>query len=215
MCLYVQSCNLVHMPGIHCHVRASSTGCAFVCCTHKVQCLYFKPGLSRSKRKGPCDVTGTAKMHQAVMIETKVKIIQWSYRRKNQLKNWRDSWRRKLAGGFPLFEEALIAFEAQDLRVEWYLKVAAAAQNAVQCSRVIYDERKRATTQTSLDHFFKRVDRVEYSRELEPGPSMSGVSEIAAYPPSPAADCPSLSSPPLPPPVRNSVHLMLDSVYQW
>ena len=77
------------------------------------------------------------------------------------------------------------------------------------------DEKKKATTQTSLDHFFKRVDRVEYSRELEPGPSMSGVSEIAAYPPSPAADCPSLSSPPLPPPVRNSVHLMLDSVYQW
>ena len=74
--------------------------------------------------------------------------------------------------------------------------------------------RKGATTQIYLDHFFKRVDRVEYSRELEPGPSMSGVSEIAAYPPSPAADCPSLSSPPLPPPVRNSVHLMLDSVYQ-
>lgn len=113
-----------------------------------------------------------------------------------------------------LFEEALLAFEAQDLRVEWYLKVAAAAQNAVQCSRVIYDERKRATTQTSLDRFFKRVDRVEYSREPEPGPSVSGVSEIAASPPSPLLTIHLYLPPRLPPPVRSSVHLMLDPVHQ-
>ena len=36
-----------------------------------------------------------------------------------------------------------------------YMKVAAAVQKAVQCYCVIYDEKNRATTQTSLDHFFQ------------------------------------------------------------
>ena len=71
------------------------------------------------------------------------------------------------------------------------MKVAAAVQNAIQCYRVIYDEKKRATTQASLDRFFKRVDRIESSKEPEPGPSTSGVSEIAPCPLSPIADNPS------------------------
>jgi hypothetical protein len=97
------------------------------------------------------------------------------------------------------------------------MKVAAAVQNAIQCSRVIYDERKRATSQTSLDRFFKRLDRVEYSKEPGPGPSMSGVSEVAAYPPSPVADSPSLSSTSSASSSQElslSVHLLLDPVYQ-
>ena len=98
---------------------------------------------------------------------------------------------QEMARGFSLFEEALVDFEAQDLNVERYTKVAAAVQNAIQCYRVIYDKRKRATTQTSLDHFFKRVDRLESSKEPEPVPSTSGVREIAACPPSPVADDPS------------------------
>ena len=68
------------------------------------------------------------------------------------------------------------------------MKVAAAVQNAIKCYRVIYDEKKRAG---SLDRFFKRVDRIESSKEPEPVPSMSGVSEIAACLPSPIADDPS------------------------
>ncbi|XP_060154126.1 protein FAM162A isoform X1 [Globicephala melas] len=91
---------------------------------------------------------------------------------------------KEMTRGFSLFEEA------QDPNVEWYRKVAAAVQNAVQCYCVIYDK-KRATTQTSLDCFFKRVDRIESSKEPEPVPSMSGMSEIAACPPSPIADDPS------------------------
>ena len=56
--------------------------------------------------------------------------------------------------------------------------------------------KKRAATQTSLDHFFKRVHRIESSQERETVPS-SGVSETAAFSPSPIADNPSgLSSPP-------------------
>ena len=42
-------------------------------------------------------------------------------------------------------------------------------------SECIYDEKKRATTQTSLDRFFKRVDRIEPSKEPEPLPSRSGI----------------------------------------
>ena len=75
---------------------------------------------------------------------------------------------QEMARGFSLSEEALLVFEAQDPYVECYTKVAAAIQNAIQCYRVIYDEKKRATTQTSLDRFFKKVDRIESSKEPEP-----------------------------------------------
>ena len=95
-----------------------------------------------------------------------------------------------MARGFSLFEEALLFFEAQDPNVEWYVKVAAAIQNVIQCYRVIYDEKKRVTTQTSLDRFLKRVDRIESSKEPEPVPSTSGMSEIAPCHPSPIADNP-------------------------
>ena len=102
-------------------------------------------------------------------------------------------WTTREVLGFSLFEEALLVFEAQDPNLEWYTKVAAAVQNAIQCYAVsaIHDKKKRATTQTSLDRFFKRVDRIESSKELEPVPSTSGVSEIAACPPSAIADDPS------------------------
>ena len=108
---------------------------------------------------------------------------------------------QEMAKGFSLFEESLLVFEAQDPNVKRYMKVAAAIQNAIQCYHVIYDEKKRATTQTSLDPFFKRVDRIESSKEPEPMPSKSGMSDIAACPPSPIAHDPSVlpsptSSPP-------------------
>ena len=106
---------------------------------------------------------------------------------------------QKMAREASLFEEALLVFEAQDPNLEWYPKVAAAIQNAIQCYLVIYDEKKRATTQTSMDHFFKRVDRIKSSKEPEPVPSTSGMSEIAACPLSPTADNPS----PLPSPTSS------------
>ncbi|KAJ8775670.1 hypothetical protein J1605_016218 [Eschrichtius robustus] len=76
--------------------------------------------------------------------------------------------------GFSLFEEALLVFEAQYPNIERYTKLAAAVQNAIQCYHAIYDEKKRATPQTSLDRLFKRVDRIESSKEPEPVPSTSG-----------------------------------------
>ena len=103
---------------------------------------------------------------------------------------------QEMARGFSLFEEALLVFEAQDPNVEQYTKVKAAVQNAIRCYRVIYDKKKRATTQTSQDCFFKRVDRIESIKEPEPVPSRSGVSELAVCPLSPVADDPSpLASP--------------------
>ena len=121
--------------------------------------------------------------------------------------NWRTEEIHDAGNGKGIFfEEAPLVSEAQDPNVEQYTKVAAAVQNAIQCYCVIYDEKKRATAQTSLDRFFKRVDRIESSKEPEPVPSTSGMSETAACPPSPVADDPSaLPSPTvLPPPVSNS-----------
>ena len=60
-----------------------------------------------------------------------------------------------MAGESSLSEEALLAFDMQDPNIEWSTKVEAAVQSAVQCYCVIYDEEKRTTSQTSLDHFFQ------------------------------------------------------------
>ena len=67
-------------------------------------------------------------------------------------------------------------------RMQMAQKVAAAVQNAIQRCRVIYGEKSRAATQTSLDHFFKTVDRIASSKEPDPAPSTSGVSDTAARP---------------------------------
>ncbi|KAM9486515.1 tigger transposable element-derived protein 1-like [Clarias gariepinus] len=106
--------------------------------------------------------------------------------------------KQEMARGFSLFEKALSVFEAQDPNVERYTKMAAAVQNAIQCYRCIYEEKKRGTMQTSMNRFFKRVDRIksykefapvsspsnasdmESSKELEPESSSSDVSEIAS-----------------------------------
>ena len=65
------------------------------------------------------------------------------------------------------------------------MKVAAAVHNTIRCYHVISDEKKRATTQTSLGPFFKKVDRIEPSEEPEPVSLTSGLSDTAACPPSP------------------------------
>ena len=88
-----------------------------------------------------------------------------------------------MAKGFSSSGEALLVFEAQDPNTKWYTKVAAAIQNPVQHYSVIYDDKIRATTYTSLDHLLKRVDRMESSKKTEPAPSAPGVSEIATCPP--------------------------------
>ena len=61
----------------------------------------------------------------------------------------------------------------------------------MQSSATMSSMKKRATTQTSLDRFLKRVDRIESGKEPEALPSPSGLSEIAACPLSPVANSPS------------------------
>ena len=70
----------------------------------------------------------------------------------------------------------LLVSAAEDPNIEWYTKVVTVIQKAVQCCQVIYEEEERATTQTSPDHFRKRVDRIESSKEPEPVPSTSHMS---------------------------------------
>ena len=98
---------------------------------------------------------------------------------------------QETARGFSLFEKALLSFWGKDTNVEQHRKVATAVQNAIQWYRVTYDKKNRPTTQTWLDHFFKKVDWTESSKEPEPVPSMSGMSKTAACFPSPTADDPS------------------------
>ena len=61
------------------------------------------------------------------------------------------------------------------------MKVEAAIQNAFQWYCVIYDEKKRDSTQTSLDHFSNRDDRIKSSEESEPVLSMVSKYKIAAF----------------------------------
>ena len=99
--------------------------------------------MSRSKCKSSSDVAVTAKKHQVITIETKVKIIEWSNRGRS---NWRTEEGHDAGNGTGifLFEEALLVFEAQNLDIERYTKAAAAIQIAIQCYCVIHDDKKKS-----------------------------------------------------------------------
>ena len=79
---HVQPRKLVHVSGVHCNMRASSTSdCAFVYFTVQ-NCIEYSSTVSlfqaqdvRNKHKSSSDVAGTAKKCQAITMETKVKII--------------------------------------------------------------------------------------------------------------------------------------------
>ena len=61
----------------------------------------------------------------------------------------------------------------------------------IQCYHVIYDKKKELLPRHRWVIFFKSVGRIESSKEPEPVPSTSGVSEITTFPPSLIADDPS------------------------
>ena len=73
-------------------------------------------------------------------------------------------------------------------------ELATAIQNAIHCYLLpchLWWE-KRPTIQISLGHFFKKVDRIESSKEPDRTCVIkSGMSGIAAYPPSPVSYSPS------------------------
>ncbi|XP_068229455.1 tigger transposable element-derived protein 1-like [Palaemon carinicauda] len=62
-----------------------------------------------------------------------------------------------LAEGFSLIDKAIALFEQQDPNIERCTKVANQLNDAIQCYRIIYDEKKKKTVQSSLDHFFRPV----------------------------------------------------------
>ena len=77
--LQFQSRKLVHKPGIHCHMCASSTGgCAFMnftlqyCIYTVLQHLYFKPRVSGSKYKSSSDVAGASSVAQLHQVLSRV-----------------------------------------------------------------------------------------------------------------------------------------------
>ena len=68
---------------------------------------------------------------------------------------------QEMARAFPLFEETLLVFEAQDSNVEQYTKVAAVVQNAILCYHVIYDQKKKKKVLLPRHHwiiFFKKTE---------------------------------------------------------
>ena len=65
--------------------------------------------MSRSKPKSSGDVAGTAKKWQAIMMETKVKIIERAERQKEEVTEEPKRFtKQEMARGFSLFEEALL-----------------------------------------------------------------------------------------------------------
>ncbi|XP_042225918.1 tigger transposable element-derived protein 1-like [Homarus americanus] len=65
---------------------------------------------------------------------------------------------KQLAEDFSMIEKVQASFESQDPNIERFAKVSAAVHDAIACFKIIYEEKKRLTVQTSLDKFFKRVE---------------------------------------------------------
>ncbi|XP_045137247.1 tigger transposable element-derived protein 1-like [Portunus trituberculatus] len=58
-------------------------------------------------------------------------------------------------------EAALANFEEEDPNEERHAKVSAAVHDEFKCYRIIYEEKKKAVSKSSLHWFFKRVDKRE------------------------------------------------------
>ena len=76
-----------------------------------------------------------------------------------------------------LFKGALLVFKAQDLKVEQNTEIASVVQKTVERCHVIDDKQRKSYIQTSLDCFFRKVDRIESGKESGPV-SASGMSEM-------------------------------------
>ena len=108
-----------------------------------VQCLYFKLDLRENDF-----IELLAVQHEELTYEDLMELEAQKKDEERQEEEVTEEAKRfttqEMARGFSLFEEAMLVFEAQDPNVEWYTKVAAAVQNAIQCYHVIYDEKKNS-----------------------------------------------------------------------
>ncbi|KAK4309194.1 hypothetical protein Pmani_010858 [Petrolisthes manimaculis] len=113
-----------------------------------------------------------------------------------------------MAQAFALVEEAMALLESQDPNEERHVKVSSAVSDALKCYQVIYDEKKKAVTQSSIHRFFKRVDKHE-TQVPSTSQSVSSTSEPVPLqvPSSPITDDPSpISSPPSSPSTSSHKH---------
>lgn len=62
---------------------------------------------------------------------------------------------KKMAEGFSYLEKALECFEVQDPIGDRFNKVSAGVNDAVACYKIILEEKKFATIQTSINQFFQ------------------------------------------------------------
>uniref|UniRef100_A0AAQ5X1R0 HTH CENPB-type domain-containing protein n=1 Tax=Amphiprion ocellaris TaxID=80972 RepID=A0AAQ5X1R0_AMPOC len=89
-----------------------------------------------------------------------------------------------LAEGFSLIDKAIALFEQQDPNIERCTKVANQMNDAIQCYRIIYDEKKKKTVQSSLDRFFRPVSTTPSKEDTRqpssssPGPSTSSFIDV-------------------------------------
>ena len=91
-----------------------------------------------------------------------------------------------MAEAFTLIEKGLQLFENQDPNAERFSKVSTAIRDTINCYQIIYDEKKKKKTQTSLDSLFKpRRASTCAATPDEPGPSTSAPDDPAASPDSP------------------------------
>ncbi|KAK1327428.1 hypothetical protein QTO34_014142 [Cnephaeus nilssonii] len=66
---------------------------------------------------------------------------------------------KELAGAFAMIEEALARFEAQDPNSDRYTKVSRGVMDSLRCYKEIWEDKKKVSFQTSLEHYFKKVER--------------------------------------------------------
>ena len=164
--------------------------------------LSFLPlGWFGSTCKCSGDVVDTAKKHQSITMELEA---QGKDEERQEEKEVTEEPKRfttqEIAMGFSVFEQAF-SFWGSGLE-HWMLHEDGSSHS--ECNPIVLRHLWWESESYYPDIwivFFKRVDRTKPSKEPGPVPSTSGVSEIAACPPSPITGDPSAvpSLPPLPP----------------
>ncbi|KAK1327371.1 hypothetical protein QTO34_014991 [Cnephaeus nilssonii] len=89
---------------------------------------------------------------------------------------------KELAGAFAMIEDALARFAAQDPNSDRYTKVARGVMDSLRCYKEIWEDTKKVSFQTSLEHYYKKVERPT----TDPVPSTSCASPDSPDPGSPA-----------------------------
>ena len=98
-----------------------------------------------------------------------------------------------LARSLKHIEEALAGFEEEDPNMARYLRASRGVLDSVRCYREILEERKKASFQTNISQFFKKVERPvanpvpSTSAASDPGPSSSTTAGPVLSPASPAS----------------------------